>query len=284
MSKMTASILIPTRGRPRYLDATLASVAAQARAAGAELLVVDDSGSDPDSAAVAARHGAEVIATGGARGANAARNAGVAASDADLVVLIDDDIRAPDGWLAELLRGADGSPDHDVFGGPIRACLEGGGPHSCGREGAPITTLDLGAHDRDAPLVWSANMAIRRRALARIGPFEESIHGRGEEEEWQLRYTRTGGRIRYLAAAGVEHRRCGADARLASLTRAGYALGRSARRYDTRKGTSPTLAAETRTLVGCAAHVVRYRCPNMIAVGAHSAGRVREALSEVGPR
>jgi GT2 family glycosyltransferase len=281
MSEMTASILIPTRARPRYLDATLASVAPQAHAAGAELLVVDDSASDPDTAAVAARRGANVIATGGSRGANAARNAGVAASDGELVVLLDDDIRAPDGWLTELLRGAAGSPDHDVFGGPIRACLEGGGPHSCGREGAPITTLDLGEQDRDAPLVWSANMAIRRGALSRIGPFEESIRGRGEEVEWQLRYTRSGGRIRYLAAAGVEHRRYGSDARLRSLSRAGYALGRSARRYDARKGTSPTFAAETRTLIGCAAHVIRYRCPNMIAVGAHSAGRVREALAEV---
>ena len=57
-----------------------------------------------------------------------------------------------------------------MFGGPIRAALEGGGPRSCGRESPPITTLDLGGADRDVPLVWGANMALRRRAVERAGP------------------------------------------------------------------------------------------------------------------
>ena len=276
---MTASILIPTRSRPAYLDLTLASVGPQAAAAGAELLVIDD-GSDPGTAGVAARHAVHAIDTGGGRGANAARNHGLDASAGDPVVFLDDDVYAPAGWLAALLCGVAANPDHEVFGGPIRAMLQGGGPRSCGREGAPITTLDLGESDRDAEVVWSANMAIRRRALRRVGEFDESIRGRGEEEEWERRLTADGGRIRYLAAAGVEHLRVGADARLAHLTRASYALGRTARRLDVRKGTAPTLRGEMGTLLGCAGHTVRYRCPNMIAVGAQAAGRVREALAE----
>src|SRR5204863_9005460 len=40
MSGPTASIVIPTQGRPEYLRATLASIASQARGAGAEVLVV----------------------------------------------------------------------------------------------------------------------------------------------------------------------------------------------------------------------------------------------------
>ena len=177
------------------------------------------------TAAVAARHGARLVAVPGASGANAARNAGVAAAGGDLVVLLDDDVRAPAGWLNALLAGVRDAPAHDVFGGPIRADLDGGGPRSCGREGAPITTLNLGTGDCDAELVWSANMAIRRRALETVGRFDESIHGRGEEEDWERRYAAGGGRIRYLAAAGLEHRRAGADARLPRLARAGYALG-----------------------------------------------------------
>ncbi len=278
-----ASILIPTRGRPGYLEVALASVAPQAAQTGAELLVIDD-GDDPATAAVVARHGVRLISMphrpDAAHGANAARNAGIAASTGDPVVLLDDDVRAPEGWLAELLRGIDAAPEHEVFGGPIRAVLDGGGPRSCGREAAPITVLDLGAADRDAELVWSANMAIRRRALERVGRFDESIHGRGEEEDWERRYTAGGGRIRYLARAGVEHRRAGTDARLWRLSRAAYALGRTARRYDVHKGEPPTAGAELRTLAGCAAHVIRFRCPSMIAGAAHSAGRLREALAE----
>ncbi len=60
-------------------------------------------------------------------------------------------------------------PTSTSSAGPIRARLEGGGPRSCGREAAPITTLDLGPADRDVALVWGANMAIRRRALDRVG-------------------------------------------------------------------------------------------------------------------
>ena len=77
-------------------------------------------------------------------------------------MLIDDDVAAPPGWLEALLAGVAADPDREVFGGPIRARLEGGGPRACGREPAPITTLDLGPADRDVELVWSANMAIRR--------------------------------------------------------------------------------------------------------------------------
>jgi GT2 family glycosyltransferase len=276
----SASILIPTRGRPDYLEVALASVAPQAASAGAELLVVHD-GLDPETASVAARHGVRVLSTGGARGANSARNAGVAATRGDPVVFLDDDVRAPSGWLQALLDGISATPDVDVFGGPITAVIDGG-PRSCGREGAPITTLDLGPRDTGATLVWSANMAIRRRALERVGPFEESIHGRGEEEDWERRHVALGGQIRYLAAARVEHRRVGADARLWALSRAAYALGRTARRNDMRKGAAPTLRGEARVLAGCAIHVLRHRCPNMIAVSAHAAGRLREALAEPG--
>ena len=33
-----------------------------------------------------------------------------------------------------MLAGIASAPDDDVFGGPIRPRLEGGGPRSCGRE------------------------------------------------------------------------------------------------------------------------------------------------------
>src|ERR1700744_677595 len=170
----TATIVIPTRSRPAYLEVALATIAPQARAAAAEVLGVTDGG-DPESARVAARHGAAVLKLPPPGGANAARNAGIDAARSELIVLIDDDVDAPDGWLRALLDGVAAAPDHDVFGGPIRARLEGGGPRSCGRESPPITTLDRGPADRDVELVWSANMAIRRRAVERVGRFDESI-------------------------------------------------------------------------------------------------------------
>ena len=172
----------------------------QARAHGAEVIVVAD-GDDGATAQVAGSQGAALISLDRRSGANAARNAGVAGSAGDLVVFVDDDIEAQPGWLEALLRAAAERADRDVFGGPIAARLEGGGPRACGREAAPITTLDGGPSDREIEFVWSANMAIRRSALERIGEFDETIHGRGEEEEWEQRYKAAGGRVEYVAGA-----------------------------------------------------------------------------------
>ena len=273
----SASIVIPTRDRPEYLDVALRTVMAQALETNAEVIVVDD-GVDPATAAVVARHGARVIRPEGS-GLNAARNAGVAAARGDPVVLIDDDVAAPPEWLSSLLVAIDRAPDHDVFGGPIRARLEGGGPRSCGREPAPITTLDLGPSDHNAVHVWGANMAIRKRAFARVGAFDETIAGRGDEEEWLRRYADVGGLVRYVAAAGVEHRRTRNDATVRSLSVAAYALGRTARRNDVRKGTPPSLAYELRILAGCVWHTMRRRCAFGIVFAAQAAGRLREALT-----
>ena len=271
-----ASIVIPTRGRPGYLDVALASVVPQAASEGAEVLVVTD-GDDPATAAAVSRHGARLVRLPDGAGANAKRNAGAAESRGELIVFIDDDIEAPAGWLHALLAGVAGAQEYDVFGGPIRARLEGGGPRACGREAAPITTLDLGREDSDAELVWGANMAVRRRALDLVGPFDPALDGCGEEEDWQHRYRARGGRTRYLAAAAVDHRRAGTDAQVRSLARAAYHRGRSARRYDVSKGGAPGIAAELRTLAGCVWHVVRRRCLNGAVMGAHAAGRVVEA-------
>jgi glycosyltransferase involved in cell wall biosynthesis len=127
----TASIVIPTRARPAYLDVALSSVMPQAIRADAEVIVVND-GDDPSTGAVAARHNAGIVGIERPSGVSAGRNLGAAASRGELIVLIDDDISAPPGWLDALLTGADAYPSHDVFGGPIRAVLEGGGPRACG--------------------------------------------------------------------------------------------------------------------------------------------------------
>ena len=191
-------------------------------------------------------HGAQILDVPPPGGANAARNAGTRAARGDLIVLVDDDVDAPPGWLQAILDGADRNPDHDVFGGPIRARLEGGGPRSCGREEAPITTLDRGPIDRDVDLVWSANMAIRRSAFQRCRWLRRIPCGAGVRKRigsGGTSPTRADG-SRYLAAAGL-----GTPAysgRTPSVTAVWLescvsAKGRTSRRYDLRKGTS-TLA------------------------------------------
>ena len=273
-----ASILIPTRQRRDYLAVALASVAAQAAEHGAELIVVEDDPEDAETRALAERHGARYLAHGEPRGLNAARNTAIAAAQSDLLCFLDDDASAWPAWLGALIAAAAEHPEHEAFGGPIKAQLEDTNLHACGREPPPVTTLDLGPDDRDAEFVWGANLTLRRSALERIGTFDPGLDLYGDEEDWQRRLHAAGGRIRYVAAAGVDHRRTGKDARIGGLSRAAYGRGRNSRRYDARKGVAPSLAAELRTLLGCLWHIVRRRCGNGIVLTALTLGRVREAL------
>ena len=284
---LPASIVIPTRARLPYLEVALRSLAEQAFHAGAEVVVVDDAGASVEARSLAERFGARYEPHEQPRGLNVARNTGVERSRGELVVFVDDDIRASPGWLAALLSAAREHPQIDVFTGPIRPVFEGARWRSCGRERPPITSLDLGQEDADARYAWGANMTIRRTALERVGSFDESLKDGGDEQEWQDRYRSASGgvddaRVLYVAAAAVEHRRAGRDARLRALARTAALRGQAARRFDARSGNAPTLARESLTLAACAAHVVRYACPAGLTMVAHSAGRLREGLRERG--
>jgi len=274
-----AAVAIPTQRRARYLDVALASILPQARAAGAEVLVIDD-GPDEATRAVAARHGAGYVAHEAPRGLNAARNTALESTDAALVCFVDDDIEARPGWLAALLAAADDCPDDvAVLTGPIHARFEDHRFHVCGREGPPVTFLDLGPADRDCDHAWGANMAVRRSAIERAGPFDQTRELYGDEQEWQARVKAAGGRIRYVAGAALDHRRAGDDARLRALCRAAYRRGLASRRFDVFKGAAPSLAAELRVLAGCVLHGPRRACMNGPVLTAHSLGRLRAALA-----
>ncbi len=273
----SASIVIPTIGRAEYLEVALESVAGQAAASGAEVVVIND-GADEHAAAVAVRHGARVVPLPVRAGVNRARNAGIQAASSDVIIFLDDDVRVSPGWLAAMLAGVRSDAGYEVFSGPIRGRLEGG-PRACGREPPPISTYDFGPTDRDVPYVFGGNTAIRRSAFERMGPFRDELSGRGDEEEWVLRFTAAGGRLRYLAAAGVDHRRTAHDARLVALARAAYRQGKEARRHDVRVGKTRSVAAELRILSGCLWHTIRRRCGFGIVMGARAAGSLREALS-----
>ncbi|HTR90066.1 MAG TPA: glycosyltransferase, partial [Solirubrobacteraceae bacterium] len=279
---IAASIVIPTRDRPDYLKSALASIAPQARAVGAETIVVDDGGPGGETGALARRFGARWEAHGEHRGLNVARNTGVEAAKGELVVFVDDDVRAAPGWLQALVRAAEEHPEVEVFAGRIRACLEGPAPRSCGRERPPITTLELGEGDIETEYGWGANMAIRREALARVGPFDVSLVDGGDEQEWQerLRAGRPEAKVLYVGGAVVEHVRSGDDARLRALARTAWLRGRAARRFDARRGEEPGLGRELITLGGCVGHVVGYRCGAGLTMVAHSGGRLWEGLGE----
>jgi glycosyltransferase involved in cell wall biosynthesis len=275
---LRVTVVVPTRGRAAYLEVTLDSLRRQRTRTAHELLVVDDGATDA-TPEVAERFGVRLIRHGERRSLNAARNTGLREAGAPLVAFVDDDVVVPPGWLDALVKGAARHPAADAFGGPIRARFEGHPPRGCGREDPPITTLDLGDEDVEAEMVWGANFAVRRSAVERIGEFDEGLdRAHGDEEDWLLRLRAAGGRVVYLADAGLDHRRSAEDSGLRKLARAAYHRGRGARSSDRRRGQAPGLARELRVLAGCTWHTLRRACPQGVIMGAHSAGRLMEAL------
>jgi glycosyltransferase involved in cell wall biosynthesis len=283
---LEASVIVPTKGRPGYLAAALESLAVQDIGRDSyELLVVDDGPSAETRAATeqaARRTGMRIgyVEREGVPGLNSARNTGIAAAGSSFLAFVDDDVEAPPGWLRELVEGRRRHPGHHVFGGPIRLRLEGSKLRMCGREQPPITTLDGGLRDREIDLVWGANMAIDRSAFELAGTFDAGapLHG-FDEEMWERRLRSSGGRIMYLARAGLVHRRNRDDARLRALIAESFRRGRHLRAYSEHAGHAPGLPGELRILAGCVFHVFRYRCGNGILLAAYAAGRVVEALS-----
>jgi glycosyltransferase involved in cell wall biosynthesis len=282
MTTPQASVIVPTRGRPGYLRVTLESLAAQDLHGGAYEVVVVDDGPSAETRAVAEQAAGPVryVEREGAPGLNSARNTGIAAAGSDLIVFVDDDVEAPAGWLRELVEGRRRHPYALCFGGPIELRLEGSRLPMCGREPPPLTTLEGGPEDRDIELVWGANMALDRRALEIAGMFEPGVPYGFDEDMWERRLRAKGGRIVYLARAGLVHRRDRTDARLRPLLRESYRRGRALRRYVQHRGDAPSLTWELRVLAGCIFHVFRYRCGNGILLAAHSAGRLRQYIGD----
>jgi len=276
---LEASVIVPTRERAAYLRVALASLVAQDLDQGSYEVIVVDDGPSAETRAVAAEAGVRYVERTGVPGLNSARNTGVEAGDAPFVVFVDDDIEAPPQWLRELLAGRQRHPDAQVLGGPIELRLEGSRLRMCGRESPPITTLDAGPEDREIEVVWGANMGADRRAFELAGMFDAGVPYGFDEDMWERRLRERGGRVMYIARAGLVHRRDARDARLRPLMRAAYARGRSLRRYIEHRGQAPSAARELRVLAGCVWHIFRRRCGNGLLLTAHSAGRVREMLA-----
>ena len=92
MDPPVVSVVVPTRGRAAYLEVTLDSLLGQRAGIPHEILVVDDGDGGPTADAVRARPAVRYVPHGARRGLNAARNTALAATDADLVCFVDDDV------------------------------------------------------------------------------------------------------------------------------------------------------------------------------------------------
>lgn len=186
------SAIIPAYNCAPFLGAAIASALAQ-EGAQVEVIVVDD-GSTDDTPAVLASFGDRIRTIRQEnRGLPAARNAGIAASRGEAIGFLDaDDTWEPQKTLRQL-EYLDANPDcslvfSDVFrmdeSGRRIGSILGSKVHELPR-GRCLAELFLGN------FVLVPAVVVRRAALERAGPFDESLRSVEDYDMW-LRIAETG--------------------------------------------------------------------------------------------
>jgi GT2 family glycosyltransferase len=154
------SIVVPTRDRHASLRRMAAAIAAQRTSRQFELIVVDDGSTPPVTTAdLAGIAGARVV-PGPSRGAAGARNAGIAAAQAPVVLFTDDDTEPEPDWLETAAAFLDAHTDHVGVEGTVRS------PAWDPLYAYSITTDRPGSY-------LTCNIAFRRAALEQLGGFDD---------------------------------------------------------------------------------------------------------------
>jgi glycosyltransferase involved in cell wall biosynthesis len=222
-----ATILIATYNRATLLGETLDSIRRLRVRPGRqwEVLVVDNNSTD-DTRAVVERHGAGFPVPlrylfEARQGRSSALNAGIAASDGEVIAMTDDDVIVDEGWLdaaCDVLLEKDGAIGY--AGGPVAPIWEVDPPAWLDlTRGDLWGTIAIQDHG-DRPFVYEearrvplgANMAARRSFFTTIGSFRADLgrsSGRlvlGQEVPELLTRARAAGlRGMYLPAMRVRH-------------------------------------------------------------------------------
>lgn len=191
------SVVLPVYNRADYVAEAIASVYAQTLPP-EELVVVDDGSTDASVEVVerCARPGLRILRQPN-RGIGAARNRGVAAATGELVAFIDSD----DLWERDKLALQWGAIQADdgvdlVFGHLVEFV-------------SPDRAADLAGVLRvstaPVPGLIASTLLVCRRAVERIGPFEETLRV-GEFIEWMGR-ARDRGLVQRMLPEVVARRR-----------------------------------------------------------------------------
>ena len=226
-SRLNVTVAVCTRGRARQLLACLDALTAIEYPTGQlELMVVDNAPEDEATANVVARYGSIRYVCEPRPGLDWARNRAVLEARGDIVAFTDDDVSVDPGWVRAIAAAFESEPAAACVTGlvmpdevdtPAQILFERYGGFGRGFErrvfqvdtaGGQLTAPEYGGAGRFGT---GANMAFRRDALARIGPFDPALDigtpsGGGGDLEMFFRVLKSGAALVYEPAALVRHR------------------------------------------------------------------------------
>jgi glycosyltransferase involved in cell wall biosynthesis len=202
------SVVIPTKGRPRYLERCLEALAgANYPHDRFEVVIVNDGGG-PQVKRIATTAGdrlAVELVDPQATGPSAARNAGAMSSRGKYIAFTDDDCEPTPEWLAALERALDLNPGAAV-GGETR----NGAPRNTAAVATQLVVDAVHAHfnrDPAAPRFFASyNVAFPAEPFRDLGGFDERFRY-AEDREMCERWVRTGHRFVHAPDALVLHMR-----------------------------------------------------------------------------
>ncbi len=209
------TVVIPNWNGERFLKLCLGSLRDQSFRDFETLLV--DNGSTDGSLDFVAEHFPEVktLSLGENRGFSGAVNAGIWASETELVALLNNDTEQDQGWLEALMHAADSHPEAGLFASKLvdfhdRRFLDGAGD-AMRLSGLPYR-LGHGERDRgqfDAPgyvFAACAAAALYRKSLFdEVGLFDEDFVSYCEDGDLSFRAQLAGYRCFYVPSAVVYH-------------------------------------------------------------------------------
>ncbi|HUF12921.1 MAG TPA: glycosyltransferase family 2 protein [Longimicrobiales bacterium] len=207
------SVVIPSWNGASLLPIALRSLRAQTFT-DFDVVVVDNGSTDGTAALMHDSHPeARLVGFAENRGFAAAVNAGIAASDAPYVALLNNDAEAHPEWLRSLVRALDSHPD---AGAAASRVLQRRDPTQIDSAGDTFGVLaySIGHGDRDGPAyeapAWvpsacAAAALYRRTALQDVGPFDEGYFAYLEDVDLGLRLLLRGWRTRYVPEAVTLH-------------------------------------------------------------------------------
>jgi glycosyltransferase involved in cell wall biosynthesis len=202
------SVILCTYDRaPLLADALEALTAQQPATPPFEVIVVDNNSTDDTAAViqnVMRKHRNFRYIFEPHQGLAVARNAGIEAAIAPLVAFTDDDVRVASNWVSAVAAGFADFPESEWIGGKVLPQWPTEPPAWLNAaSSAPLALVDHG--DQPFPVsatrpicLVGANLALRRRAFATVGPFDPRVERRGgsigstEDHELQLRLWRAG--------------------------------------------------------------------------------------------
>jgi GT2 family glycosyltransferase len=204
MTDPEISIVVPDLDSP-LVDRALAALREQgAPGAGVEVLVVgrDAPGRVPRDGSV------RFVETAERLNPAAARNRGVGAARGERLLFTDADCRPAAGWVRRLAAALDAAP---VAGGAVtfprdRAARRGAAVWALADNIASFHPLlaDRPAETDTRRPLGSLNLAVRRAAWSRVGPFDERLPT-SEDHDWVLRARAAGLATAFVPSALVEH-------------------------------------------------------------------------------